>query len=164
MTVCVYYSEMGLIVKVDANVDRCTDGRTNKLTVGNPDPWIAQTTGEEVLRSAYRIAGFCKYSEIPLLRQLEITTIPLLRPIFVSPICFLRFQAKQHIQTVRPRSDSSFRSSLIRIYTVCHSSISRKLHKSKSLTKKVRNKVLEILGHLPYSIYSIRTIPPIRSL
>ena len=43
-------------------------------------------------------------------------------------------------------------SSLIRVYTVCHSSkySKKQLYKKQNLNQKVWNKVLEILGHLLY--------------
>ena len=48
---------------------------------------------------------------------------------------------------------SLFTSSLIRVYTVCHSTeyFMRQLHKMQNLGQNICNKVLEILGHLPYN-------------
>ena len=44
------------------------------------------------------------------------------------------------------------KSSLIRVYTVCHSTkySKKQLYKKQKLFQKVWNKVFEILGHLPY--------------
>ena len=43
-----------------------------------------------------------------------------------------------HIKTSRPRSDCAFRSSLIKIYTVCHFTkcFKKQLHKNKNLGQK----------------------------
>ena len=50
------------------------------------------------------------------------------------------------------RSVCSFRSNLIRVYTVCHSTkyFTKQMHKKQNLVKKIWNKVFKILGHLPY--------------
>ena len=70
----------------------------------------------------------------------------------------LKFQTpngltKPHMQCW-PRSDCSFRSSLIRVYIVCHSTqyFKKQLHKKLYLGQKVWNEVLEILGQLLYSV------------
>ena len=52
------------------------------------------------------------------------------------------------------------RSSLIRVYTVCHSTkyFKKQLHKSKNLTKKVWNKVFEISGYFLYYLPTYKII------
>ena len=52
----------------------------------------------------------------------------------------------------RPRSDCSWRSSLTRVYTICHSTMyfKKQLYIKHKLGQKVWNKVFEILGHLLY--------------
>ena len=47
------------------------------------------------------------------------------------------------------------RSSLIRVYTVCHSTkyFVKQLNKKQNLGKKVLNKAFKISGHLLYSFY-----------
>ena len=62
-----------------------------------------------------------------------------------------KFLTKCHMQTVEAHIRLLLRSSLIRVFTVGHSTkhFKRQMHKKQNLAKKVRNNVFEILGHLP---------------
>ena len=61
-----------------------------------------------------------------------------------------------HVQTVQTQIRLLLRSSLIRVYTVCHSTehFNRQLHIKQNLSQKsMENKVFETLGHLLYFIF-----------
>ena len=73
---------------------------------------------------------------------------------FCLPSCWQNGQVVDKIcKQCRSRSDCSWRSSLIRVYTVCYSTILRNnCVKKQNLGKKVWNKLFEILGHLPWRL------------
>ena len=60
------------------------------------------------------------------------------------------FLTKCIMQPCITETDYSERSSLIEVYTVCHSNkyFVKQVHRKYNLGKKGRNKVLEILGYL----------------
>ena len=66
--------------------------------------------------------------------------------------CTPKFKQNGMYKQCRPRSDCSWRSSLIRVYTVCHFMKYRNnCLEKQNLGQKVWSKVFEILGHLLYS-------------
>ena len=79
-------------------------------------------------------------------------------PLPTDTVNILKFHTPKVWQNVtckqcRPRSDCSWRSSLIRVYTDCHSTkyFKKQLHKKQNLGKKsMEKKKFKILGHLPY--------------
>ena len=102
----------------------------------------------------------CMFS---LIMPLELAYIPQL--LFLCTVSFtvnvLKFRTlkcliKWHMQTVQTQIRLLLWSSLIRVYTVCHSTKRfkrqlRKTAKFKQKKNKTLNKVFDILGHLPYT-------------
>ena len=115
--------------------------------------WIGTQTGKVI---AWTYTVKVRYYDHLKLRPLHYLDQPL-----SVPYVFQYFWQIDICKQCRPRSDCPFRSSLIRVYTVCHFTkyFKKLLHKRKDLTKKVSNKVLESLGHLLYFIFNTTTNP-----
>ena len=111
-----------------------------------------------------------KYSKILRLRPLKNKTTPLLRPAFVSPMFSKVSDKIAYANNVDPDQTAPSGSTLIRVYTVCHSFkyFKKQLHESKNLAKKKKKKkkkkYVQIFRTFTIFYIHIKTIPLLRSL
>ena len=69
----------------------------------------------------------------------------------ILKLSYTKLSDKMSYANIADSDQTASEGSLVRVYTVCHSTkyFKKQLHKKQDLGKKIWNKVLEILGHSP---------------